>query len=343
MKFNPKYTITQQLLSNISGISQLIGELKSYHLTKTAYFELETDARAVSSYASTSIEGNPLPLTQVRKILKQAPQNIHDTEREVLNYNKALEELNNLIDTNKSHFNLKLILQIHKTVTTKLLYASQTGAIRNLPIVVNNPKTGQTVYWPPDIKDVKPLLDELLEFVKENRGKIYPLILAGIFHKQFVIIHPFVDGNGRTCRLATKALLAEMDINAFNLFSFENYYNRNVTKYFHEVGEYNDYYDNVKAMDFTSWLEYFTAGILDEMHRVIKEIDNIQNIPASRLNDDQNNILKYIRENGLITDSDYSTITKRKKATRVLDFNKLIAQEKIVRKGSGRQTYYTIS
>jgi Fic family protein len=34
--------------------------------------------------------------------------------------------------------------------------------------------------------------------VNTNKNKIDPLIIAGIFHKQFVIIHPFVDGNKRS-------------------------------------------------------------------------------------------------------------------------------------------------
>ena len=54
--------------------------------------------------------------------------------------------------------------------------------------------------------------------------------------KQFVIIHPFMDGNGGTTRLLTKVILAGMGIDTFNLFSFENYYNRNVTGYFGNLG-----------------------------------------------------------------------------------------------------------
>ena len=99
------------------------------------------------------------------------------------------------------------------------------------------------------------------------------MILAGIFHKEFVIIHPFVDGNGRTARLATKVLLAKMGLNTFNLFSFENYYNQNVTKYFQEVGLAGNYYDIKDQVDFTPWLEYFTDGIIDELLRVEKELE----------------------------------------------------------------------
>ena len=81
--------------------------------------EFEKTATAVSVYASTSIEGNPLPLTEVKKILKSQPQAIRDSEREVLNYNQALKFLNqpNL------RLSLPLILDIHKKVMQNLLPA----------------------------------------------------------------------------------------------------------------------------------------------------------------------------------------------------------------------------
>src|SRR3990167_3951893 len=100
-------------------------------------------------------------------------------------------------------------------------------------------------------------MKELLDYIEKNANIVDPLILAGIFHKQMVIIHPFIDGNGRTTRLATKVLLAKMGLNTFNLFSFENYYNQNVTKYFETVGEQGDYNELVNRIDFTNWLSYF--------------------------------------------------------------------------------------
>ena len=43
-----------------------------------------------------------------------------------------------------------------------------------------------------------------------------------------------MDGNGQ--RHDLKMLLARMGLNTFHLFSFENYYNTNISKYFQMVG-----------------------------------------------------------------------------------------------------------
>ena len=340
--FNPRFTITQKLLENIKRIAVLIAELNNKSFPNTILLEMEKTARAISSHSSTSIEGNPLPLTEVKRILKNKPENIRDTEQEVLNYNRALEELNKFTKSSKDHLDVALILEIQKIVTNKLLTPYNNGKLRREPVFVNNPKLQKTVYWPPDDQDVKHLLTELIKYTKDNKFKIDSLVLAGIFHKQFVIIHPFIDGNGRTSRLLTKLLLANVGLNTFNLFSFENYYNQNVTKYFQKVGVFGNYYDLENKIDFTAWLEYFTDGIIDELLRVGTELKTLSITPDTRLESYHEKLLEYIKKHGYSNDKLYSTLTDRAKATRSLDFQKLINLKMIERFGKGKATYYKL-
>ncbi len=348
--FSPKYSITDVLLANIKRINTLVNELNNRRFPHVVLLELERTAREVSTYASTSIEGNPLPLTEVKKILKTKPSHIRESEKEVLNYNQALQDLNELLRTSpvdkelegRVKLSIELILKIQKQVTDGLLPAFESGHLRKQPVQVNDPRTRQVKYLPPDIKDVEPLMKDLIEFINSNRDKIDPLILAGIFHKQMVLIHPFADGNGRTTRLATKVLLAEMGLNTFNLFSFENYYNQNVTRYFERVGEFGNYYDLVSyGIDFTHWLEYFTEGIIDELLRVQKLLPRVSLSPDTKLQPYHLKMLDFIREKGFITGSDYAKLSGRAKATRTKDFKKLIELGLIERKGKGKATYYT--
>jgi len=340
--FTLKYTITNKLLSNIKRINNLVHELNDQRFPKIVLFEFEKNARAVSAYASTSIEGNPLPLTEVKKILKSTPIHIRDSEKEVLNYNQALENLNQRLSDKNFSFSLDLILDTQKQVILELLPQIDIGRLRNKPVVVNDPRTGNVVYLPPEVEEVSRLVENLVSFVNKNRENIDPLIIAGIFHKQMVIIHPFMDGNGRTTRLMTKALLAHMGLDTFNLFSFENYYNQNVTKYFQIVGEYGNYYELVETIDFTAWLEYFTEGVIDELLRVQKLLPHMSDTPGSQLHPYHMKIIEHIRSNGFITDGIYETLVDRAKATRTLDFQKLLELGIIDRKEKGRATYYIL-
>ena len=365
--FSPKYSITNVLLANIKRINTLVNELNNRRFPHVVLLELERTAREVSTYASTSIEGNPLPLTEVKKILKSKPAHIRESEKEVLNYNQALQDLNELLRTSPSDehsspadkeleegrvkLSIELILKIQKQVTDGLLPTFESGHLRKQPVQVKDPKTRQVKYLPPDIKDVEPLMRDLIEFINSNRDKIDPLILAGIFHKQMVLIHPFTDGNGRTTRLATKVLLAEMGLNTFDLFSFENYYNQNVTRYFERVGEFGNYYDLVShgmnkfsssKIEFTSWLEYFTEGIIDELLRVQKLLPVVAISPDTKLQPYHLKMLDFIGEKGFITGIDYAKLSGRAKATRTKDFKKLTDLGLIERKGKGKATYYAL-
>ena len=338
----PRYTITDRLLSNIKRVNALVNELNNRRFPNVVLIELEKTARAVSTYASTSIEGNPFPLTEVKKILISKSVHIRDSEKEILNYNQALQNLNEKLEKAQVKLSLNLILRIKKEITKGLLPKFESGKLREKPVVVNDPRTRKVIYLPPDAKDVKKLIEDLIGFVNSNRNEIDPLILAGIFHKQMVIIHPFMDGNGRTTRLATKVLLAEMGLNTFNLFSFEHYYNKNVTKYFQTVGEFGNYYELTDKIDFTPWLEYFTEGIIDELLRVQKLLPQVGMSPETQLKPYHLKMLEFIKERGFISDRDYAKLVDRAKATRALDFKKLIELGLISRKAKGKATFYVL-
>jgi len=338
--FKPNFTITPKLLANVKKIGIIVSDLNNRHFDKISLVKLERNAREVSVYSSTSIEGNVLPLTEVKKIIQNQPKNLRNSEKEIVNYNLALKILDQKIQFQKFNFDLSLILKIQKQVTKGLISTFDSGKLRKSAVFVNDPRVQKPVYLPPDHQDVEGMMDDLIMFVDKNVNELDPLILAGIFHKQFVIIHPFVDGNGRTARLMTKVLLANMGLDTFNLFSFENYYNQNVTKYFKNVGVFGNYYDIKNKIDFTSWLEYFTDGITDELLRVKKILEKEEVSPKTILKPYHKKIINYIKNNGFIADRDYAKLTSRAKPTRNNDFNKLISLGLIERLGKGKATYY---
>ena len=261
--WSPKYTISNKLLRTIREIGETQGSIRAARLTGPALAKLALQARTLSSYASTSIEGNPLPLTDVKRLIKQAPAQIRDTEREVLNYNQALEWVNDKVASGSFEISTKTFVMIQGMVVEGLMgNPFDIGHLRKKPVVIRDPRQpGQVMFMPPDHGDVSELSDALMNFVRKNIRELDPILLAGLFHKQAVIIHPFMDGNGRSTRLMTTAILGLAGLDIFPIFSFEAYYNRNVTRYFQMVGETGDYYDLKDGTDFTRM-----AGILCRGH-----------------------------------------------------------------------------
>lgn len=344
MTWQPQYTISNRLLLTIREIVESIGEIKAKHLSHKALARLELSARELSSYASTSIEGNPLPLTDVKQLLKTRKDSIRDTEREVLNYNQALQPLYQAVNQGTFTLSIKAIERVQQQVVDGLMdNPAHCGALRQEPVIIRNPrKVDEIVFIPPDAKDVQPLLLALTQFIDQYIGKIDPIILAGIFHRQHVIIHPFMDGNGRTTRLLTTAILGQTGLDLFEIFSFEDYYNRNITRYFKAVGLEGDYYDIKDKIDFSTWLEYFAEGILDELRRIIKLLPEHANTQP-RLESHHQQMLDYIQAQGSITQREYGDISTRSLAARKLDFEKLVQLNLIEAKGVGRGTYYVLA
>lgn len=335
-----KYTITDKILSTIRQIVESMGKIKAADITGDNLVKLERQARVLSSFASTSIEGNPLPLTDVKKLLKNSPTQIRDTEKEVLNYNKALVYINKKVKAEKFKLSHEEINHIQAIVVDGLMENSEDiGKYRKRPVIIRDPRSANDVrFIPPDYKDVTPLMDGLINFINSSIGAIDPILLSGLFHKQHVIIHPFMDGNGRTTRLITTALLGVNGLDLFEIFSLENYYNQNVTKYFDYVGAIGDYYENAQDLDFTRWLEYFSQGILDELKRVQKTLPEFTQ--PLRLEKHHKDILKYIEKHSSISQREYAQISNRSLAARKKDFKKLIDLNLIESKGRGKAVFY---
>ena len=85
------------------------------------------------------------------------------------------------------------IKDIHEILTENIF---QGGIYRSTDVTI----TGAT-HTPPTPNDMYNQLKFFYEDLKENSLKMNPIELAAWTHAEFVRIHPFPDGNGRTARL----------------------------------------------------------------------------------------------------------------------------------------------
>ena len=338
--FDPKYELSHRLLRRLREIGEALGTIRAKGLRGPRLQRLVLEARSLSAHASTSIEGNPLPLTDVKRLLKSTPAQIRDTEREVLNYNRASEWVQAAVDRGDFALTSNTFAQVQGLVVDVLMdNPADIGHLRERPVVIRDPRQPNVVVFiPPDYGDVPALTGELMAFVSAHLDEMEPVILAGLFHKQAVIVHPFMDGNGRSTRLMSTAILGLAGLDMSPIFSFEAYYNRNVSRYFQEVGERGDYYDLKGGTDFTPWLEYFAEGILDELKRVEQSLER----SPRRLESHHHVILTYLEQHGTITQRELGAISKRSLPARKKDFLYLIESDLIRTEGAGRSRYYVL-
>ena len=122
---------------------------------------------------------------------------------------------------------------------------------------------------PPEAKDVPALMRSLIDFVN-NDQQTPRVIVAGLVHYQFVTIHPYYDGNGRTARLLTSFLMRKYGYGLKDIYSLEEYYANDLGGYYSALATHphHNYYEGRENADLTGWIEYFVRGVADVFEKI---------------------------------------------------------------------------
>ncbi|MGN0155437.1 MAG: Fic family protein [Lachnospiraceae bacterium] len=154
------------------------------------------------AHNSTAIEGNTLSLIQTKAVLEDGISVGGKTLREiyeVVNHDKAFGYIKKCIAEGKA-LDENLIKDIHALLMDNIL----TGGIyRSVEVRITGAK-----HRPPApnemYQQIKNFYADMSQKVNEN-----DIEFAAWIHAEFVKIHPFVDGNGRTSRMIMNYQLME--------------------------------------------------------------------------------------------------------------------------------------
>lgn len=190
-----------------SGIHQRVLEKKKrldrYRpLSPSLVARLKEQMAIEYTYNSNAIEGNTLTLRETRLVIEEgitiSGKSIAET-LEAKNHPAAMAFIENLVAA-KSEIDENTVLQIHKLIMSGV--AEDAGRYRTARVRIAGAN-----FMPPPSSEVKPRMNELLTWLKENPDEYTPMELVAVFHHRFVQIHPFTEGNGRTARLLMNAIL----------------------------------------------------------------------------------------------------------------------------------------
>lgn len=332
---NTKYKLSKKLLENISFIERLYGQLESQVVPRELLLNLEKHNLVKSSFSSNSIEGNPLSQEEVTNLILGGRVPANRDEKEVKNYFDILKQIGKEYNT----LDIVTILKIHK----ELLEGVEDqigGKIRNSKIVVGNPSQDGNIvikHEPPKHtkKEIGKLLEELIEWT--NISEELPILKVGIYHHEFVYIHPFVDGNGRVCRLTTTLLLNKLGYKINKYFILDDYYDIDRI-------QYSDCLHSADSGDKTEWLEYFTDGVKFSLQSALAKIEEgLKNISFDmRPTNRERDVLELIKKYKEITSSDVSKVLNisRQQAFNLLDG--LVSKGYLEKQGSTKNSFYIL-
>ena len=197
-----------------------------------------------------------------------------------------------------------LVREIHKRLVEGVRGgAAAPGEYRKIQNYVVNSVTGETVYTPPPAHDVPIMMVELVDWLNREQ-EVHPVLVSGISQFQFVHVHPFLDGNGRTSRLLSTLCLYRAGYDFKRLFTISEYYDRNRPAFYRAIQSVRE-----RGMDMTDWLEYFVEGLTTQLAEVRERGEQAIRrdvlIKEHRLSDRQAKALGHILEHGSLTIQDF--------------------------------------
>lgn len=347
--FKPNFTITPAILSDIAQIAETKSLVEHSRILPLNEAKLQREAIVRMAHTSTSIEGNPLQEYQVDRVLSGF--SIAADEKSILevkNYQQGLLQIEKWAKGKKT-LTLNTILELHEVLMKGLLPKDKTGHFRPGPIyIVDDLGDGREKlrYSGPDAKKVPFLINELLSwYYSKETASIHPLIKAGIFHLQFVLIHPFSDGNGRMTRLLATYILYVNGWDFRKVIVPDDYYNRDRQDYYNSLSSAHDAHFP-KDKDMTSWLEYFTKGFLYEAQKVKDLLGSLafgEGEEPTYLDKDEIKLVDYLTITGRITSKDAQEVLGIPKRTVQFKLKGLVDKGLIKSKGAGPSIYYTLA
>ncbi|MDD6245238.1 MAG: Fic family protein [bacterium] len=227
-KYTPPFEISNEMLQKVSDIMEKIGKLDSYsNLDKTPYLRKQTKINSVHS--SVAIENNPLSLEQVKDVING--KLVIGEQKDIQEVKNAYKTYEMLKDINP--YSIDDLKKVHGVMT--FLVEDVSGEFRTTPEGVFD-ENGNCIFVCPKGDRVNILMNDLFEWLNENKDTIHPLILSSIFHYEFVFIHPFTNGNGRMVRLWQNSILYQWK-NIFEYLPIESKIHKYQDEYYNSIAQ----------------------------------------------------------------------------------------------------------
>lgn len=178
-------------------IDDLKKKLDQYHpLSPAIVKNLQEDLIVRWTYHSNAIEGNTLTLLETKVVLEGITVGGKALREhfEAINHRNAIYYVGDII-RKEEPFSEWQIHNIHQLIL-KNIDDENAGRYRQQNVLISGATT-----TPPDYTLLNDKMAQLIDWYNLEAYKLHPIERAAKVHADFVGIHPFIDGNGRTSRL----------------------------------------------------------------------------------------------------------------------------------------------
>jgi Fic family protein len=224
---------------------------------------LKQVAMIESSESSNRLEGITASHKKIEALVLKNTMPGNRSEQEIAGYRDALA----IIHESGPHmeFTINVILQLHSMLYLNMPNDGGRWKMTDNEILEKNPDgTVARVRFRPTPAVSTPFAME--DLTKDYKYSIFnlqqePLIVVPLAILDFLCVHPFADGNGRTARLLTLLLLYHFDYQVGKYISLERIFEESKEGYY-ETLEYCSQGWHENKHDVLPWLNYFWGALI---------------------------------------------------------------------------------
>lgn len=258
-----KLPVSQGLLQTIRQLGEYKGRQELYREQSPQVLKaLQHAAQIESTESSNRIEGVVAPHQRIAEIVARRTKPRNRPEQEIAGYRDVLQNIH--VKAARMPFTPAFVLQMHED-----LYRFSTGRGGEWKHADNEitetlpDGTKRLRFKPVAALETPEAMEELHERYRAARvaGKVEPLLLIPAYVLDFLCIHPFLDGNGRTARLITLLLLYQEGYEVGRFISLEQMVERTKRSYYETLLESSQGWHQGRH-NLVPWLEYFLGVML---------------------------------------------------------------------------------
>jgi Fic family protein len=252
-----------------STLADLVIELEHFRIKPIAgtthpvlFTQLREIFQMLESIGSARIEGNNTTVAEFIETKLENTEDLNLNIREIVN----IEQTMAFIEENRERlmFDKKFIIKLYESITAGL--PSDIGVEIRGEYRKNDVSITGAAHIPPNYTQLDRYMQELINFINYPYNAKYDLIKIAIAHHRFVWVHPFNDGNGRTVRMITHAMLIKSGFGGGTgrIVNPTAVFCNNRKAYYNYLAEA----DKGTAEGLIGWCEYVLYGLKAEMEKV---------------------------------------------------------------------------
>ncbi|MDR1333391.1 MAG: Fic family protein [Holosporales bacterium] len=337
--------VTEKIYSLIAEIDAVRASWRITNSVAPQVLDRLTESAIITSTGSSNrIEGNRLSDEEVKSIYRNINIKKFKTrdEQEIAGYIETLQFVfDSYEEISVSESN---VLWLHKGM---LKYCEKDKCHRgNYKIGPNRVEARNhsgnvvgIVFDPTPPHLVRKEMSELIDWYNGTMGLKHPLIVTANFIFEYLAIHPFQDGNGRTSRLLSNLMLLRSGYFFTKLASHEQVIEANKAEYY-KVLNHTQTTWKTDHEDLSEWILFFLEVVKIQSQKVIEVMtqDNFERLLSEKQLVVWNYILRLhgaeFSRKDVISGTGITAITVESIIKKFLNMNKL------TRLGQGRATRY---